>query len=248
MRGGDEGCCRRRGSRRPARASLAAARAPSPRPCRARSGGRRRRGCVWPMRCARSIACASTAGFHQGSSRKTYSAAVRFRPSAAGLEADQEQPAVRVGLEALDPRLRGRASGRRGTRRRCLAASSAARTIASKLVNCEKTSALCPSSSDLVRAAASSTSSFALGSAARVVVDQARVAGRLAQAQQRLEDLDLRLRRAPRARSRAEQRCAVVVAQLVVELALLRLQLAVDRLLGLRAAAPARPAPWCGAG
>src|ERR1017187_3043252 len=32
------------------------------------------------MRCARSTACASTAGFHHGSSRKTYWAEVRFRP------------------------------------------------------------------------------------------------------------------------------------------------------------------------
>lgn len=32
------------------------------------------------MRWVRSIACASTAGFHQGSSRNTYSAAVRFNP------------------------------------------------------------------------------------------------------------------------------------------------------------------------
>ena len=32
------------------------------------------------MRCARSAAWSSTAGFHQGSSRKTWSAAVRFRP------------------------------------------------------------------------------------------------------------------------------------------------------------------------
>src|SRR5271169_356508 len=34
-----------------------------------------------PMRCVRSTACASTAGFHQGSRMNTYSAAVRFSPT-----------------------------------------------------------------------------------------------------------------------------------------------------------------------
>src|SRR5215472_6931963 len=34
----------------------------------------------WPIRCARSAAWSSTAGFHQGSSRNTWSAWVRFKP------------------------------------------------------------------------------------------------------------------------------------------------------------------------
>src|SRR4051812_34443690 len=56
--------------------------------------------------------------------------------------------------------------------------------------------------------------------------------GRLPQAQQRLEDLDLRLPD-PVARDAPEQRVPVVLAQLVVELALGGFQVAVDRLFGL---------------
>ena len=48
----------------------------------------------------------------------------QVQAQAAGLEADQEQPAVRVVLEPLDARLRGRASCRRGTRRRRRRSSS----------------------------------------------------------------------------------------------------------------------------
>mmetsp|Transcript_81526 Transcript_81526/g.253110 ORF Transcript_81526/g.253110 Transcript_81526/m.253110 type:complete len:204 (+) Transcript_81526:138-749(+) len=36
---------------------------------------------VWPMRCARWMAWSSHAGFHQGSSKKTWLATWRFRPS-----------------------------------------------------------------------------------------------------------------------------------------------------------------------
>ena len=80
-----------------------------------------------------------------------------------------------------------------------------------------------------------------------LLVDQARMAGRLAQTQQGLEHLDLGAVHADRL-DRLEQRLAVVLAQLVVELALFGLQLAVERLLGLSRAGPWRPAPWCGAG
>ena len=110
----------------------------------------------------------------------------------AGLEADQEERAVGVGLEALDARLRGRGSGRRGTRRRCPRASRRSRTMVRRLVNCEKTSALCPSAIDLGELRGMSASSLALRSAARFGIDQAGVAGRLAQAQQRLQHVDLR--------------------------------------------------------
>ena len=41
----------------------------------------------------------------------------QVQAEAAGLEADQEQPAVGIVLEPLDASPRGRASGRRGTRR-----------------------------------------------------------------------------------------------------------------------------------
>ena len=61
------------------------------------------------MRWARSIACASTAGFHHGIEQEDVVGRRQVQAQAAGLEADQEQLAVRVVLEALDPRLRGRA-------------------------------------------------------------------------------------------------------------------------------------------
>ena len=70
----------------------------------------------------------------------------QVQAQAAGLEADQEDRAVGVGLEPLDLRRRGCGSGRRGIRRRCFSWSSRSRTIARKLVNCEKTRTLCPSS------------------------------------------------------------------------------------------------------
>merc|ERR1712124_228085 len=40
---------------------------------------------AWPMRCARWIACISTAGFHHGSSRYTRDASCRFKPSPPAL-------------------------------------------------------------------------------------------------------------------------------------------------------------------
>ena len=58
-------------------------------------------------------------------------------------------------------------------------------------MNCEKTSALCPSATTSANRG-TSTSSFADGIAAPRLVHQRRVARRLAQPQQRLEHLDLR--------------------------------------------------------
>ena len=63
-------------------------------------------------------------------------------------------------------------------------------------------------------------------------VDEARVAGGLAQAQQRFEDLDLAASE-PLLADALEQRAAVVAQELVVERALRPLELAEDRLLGL---------------
>src|SRR5438270_697570 len=89
------------------------------------------------MRCARSMAWASTAGFHQGSSRNTYSAAVRFSPS---------PPAFKLIRNNLQSGL----SWNRSTcsLRFCVfpsrysyatwSLSSCWRKIASKLVNCAK--------------------------------------------------------------------------------------------------------------
>ena len=55
------------------------------------------------MRCVRSIACISTAGFHHGSSRKTYSAAVRFSPTPPALRLIRKSGHAGVALEARDP-------------------------------------------------------------------------------------------------------------------------------------------------
>ena len=102
--------------------------------------------------------------------------------------------------------------------------------MASRLVNCEKTSALWPSSSTS-RSCSSSMSSLALLSCSAFGVDQAGMAGGLAQPQQRLQNLNLGLRQAF-ALNPLQQRVAVVLAQFVVELALGGLQLAIDGLLG----------------
>lgn len=40
-------------------------------------------GLFWPIRCTLSIACSSTAGFHQGSIRNTLLAATKLRPTPA---------------------------------------------------------------------------------------------------------------------------------------------------------------------
>ena len=122
----------------------------------------------------------------------------------AGLEADQEQPARRVVWKRLTARCPVARAHRRGIRRRCPSASSRVCTIARKLVNCEKTRALWPLLDQPRRAAATSASSLALAQPRALAVDQAGVARRLAQAQQRLEHLDLRSGQAlarPRARA-----------------------------------------------
>ena len=103
--------------------------------------------------------------------------------------------------------------------------------MASRLVNCENTSALWPSSSTS-RSCSSSASSLALASPLRFGSSRPGMAGGLAQPQQRFQHLDLGLRQAL-GLDPLEQRIAVVLAQLVVELALRGLQLAVDGLLGL---------------
>ena len=72
---------------------------------------------------------------------------------------------------------------------------------------------------------------MALGSPARLGVDQAGVAGGLAEPQQGLEDLDLGP--VQLGRVLAQEGVAVVGPQLVVELPLRRLQVAVEGLLGL---------------
>ena len=156
----------------------------------------------------------------------------QVQAEAAGLEADQEERAVGVGLEALDRARRGCGCGRRGTRRRCPRWSRRSRTIARKLVNCEKTRTLCPSSTHLGELRQEHVE-LGAGLAGAARVDQAGVAGGLAEPQERLEDLDLGLGSARGVLDARSERLAVVVAQLVVELALRGLQVAVEGLLGL---------------
>ena len=123
--------------------------------------------------------------------------------------------------------------------------SSRSRTIARKLVNCEKTRTLCPSSTTSA-IEGRSMSSLALGSAARLGVDQAGVAGGLAEPQQRLEDLDLGP--VQLGGVLAQQGVAVVGPQLVVAAPLLGLHVAVERLLGLLGQVLDDLLPWCGGG
>jgi hypothetical protein len=76
------------------------------------------------MRWARSMAWASTAGFHHGSSRKTYSAAVRFRPRPPALRLIRNSgQSGSSGSARRAPA--GRACGRRGTRREPASSSRA---------------------------------------------------------------------------------------------------------------------------
>ena len=62
-------------------------------------------------------------------------------------------------------------------------------------------------------------------------IDQARMAGRLAQAQQRFEHLELHLAHAV-TMSVFQQSRAVIVAQLIIEFSIPRLEIAINRLLG----------------
>ena len=137
----------------------------------------------------------------------------QVQAEAAGLEADQEDRAVGVVLEPLDP-----AGAVAGAAVEVLVgdaspASSRSRTIARKLVNWEKTRTLCPSSTTSA-ICGRSMSSLALGSPAQLGVDQAGVAGGLAEPQERLEDLDLRP--VQLGGVLAQERVAVVLPQLVV--------------------------------
>ena len=92
-----------------------------------------------------------------------------------------------------------------------------------------------------------SASNFADGAGRAARIDEPRMARRLTQPEQRLEDLHLRLLK-PVALNAAQQRGAVVIAQLVVQLALRALQLAPDRQLGCATAVPGRPALSSAAG
>ena len=99
-------------------------------------------------------------------------------------------------------------------------------------MNCEKTSALCPSSTTSIRRGIS-TSNFADGAIRAPLVDEADVAGRLPQTQQCLEHVDLGLAETV-PRHPLQQRRAVERPQLVVRGALRLIELAVDRLFGAR--------------
>ena len=132
----------RRARPRRARACAPAARACAPRRCRWRPAGRPSPGASWPMRCARSAAWSSTAGFHHGSRRNTWSAAVRLRPVPPALQRDEQhrRAALAPGSASTTRGAIARAS-RRGARtamlgvaqlaaRRGRAATSTARTRA----------------------------------------------------------------------------------------------------------------------
>jgi len=105
-----------------------------------------------------------------------------------------------------------------------------------KLVNCEKTSTLCPRRGSPAIAAGGDRAWPRLAEAAGV--EEPGVAGRLAQAQEGFEDQDLRAPE-PLLADAAAERGAVVVAHLVVELALLGLGR--SKILVLRS--PPAPAP-----
>ena len=113
-------------------------------------------------------------------------------------------------------------------------------------MNCEKTSALWPSSTISTRRG-TSASSFALGPVRLPRVDEARVAGGLPHPQERLEHLHLRAGEAL-ALDAVEERRAVVVAQLVAQGLLLGLEVAPQRLLRLRGQVLRHLVPSCAGG
>ena len=94
-------------------------------------------GLVWPMRCARSVACACAAGFHHGIVVDHGVGAGQVEPGAARLEADQEH----VGAAAAGTRRS--ASGDPGVLPVSVTwpmprASSASEIRPSMRANCEK--------------------------------------------------------------------------------------------------------------
>ena len=115
----------------------------------------------------------------------------QVQAEAAGLEADQEDRAFRGRSGTARPARRGCGCGRRGTRSGGLSWSSRSRTSARKLVNCEKTRTLCPSSTTSL-IWGRSMSSLALGSAARVGSIRPGWQAAWRSRSKRFEDLDLR--------------------------------------------------------
>ena len=175
------------------------------------------------------MACASTAGFHHGSSRNTYSAAVRLSPSPPALRLMRNSGHAGIRLEPLDAR--GAIAGASvevlvGHAER-VETRAEQREEARELREDER---LVPFVDHLAEPRDQHVElRRRLVRAGRI--DQPAVAGGLPQAQQRLEDLHLRPVDAV-ARHAREQRLAVVRAQLVVVPALRPFELALQRLLG----------------
>mmetsp|Transcript_80657 Transcript_80657/g.214126 ORF Transcript_80657/g.214126 Transcript_80657/m.214126 type:complete len:269 (-) Transcript_80657:372-1178(-) len=102
---------------------------------------------VCPMRCARWMACNSHAGFHQGSSMKTWLAICRFRPSPPAFR--EMRMIFRVGSVLKATRASSRACmvmPPRKTTQEMPALFSRNSTSSSMAPNCEKTRPLAPGS------------------------------------------------------------------------------------------------------
>ena len=110
------------------------------------------------MRCARSAAWASTAGFHHGIAQEDVVGGGQVQARAARLQRHQHHRRPVVGLEARDDAARGRACSVEA-RERQLGARQRRLDQVEQAVHCENTSALCPSAA-AVSSASSSASTF----------------------------------------------------------------------------------------
>ena len=103
-------------------------------------------GLRWPTRCTRSVACCSTAGFHQRSKWKTWFAAGRLRPRPPALIeiTSTDGPSGRSRTPRAALRAAARSAGRGRSRPRVPSRSCRCGTSRSKPGYCVKTSALSP--------------------------------------------------------------------------------------------------------
>ena len=219
------------GSRRRDRACSAAARRSSPRRSRSRAAGTRRRAATGRSGGRDRSPAPRPRGSTTGSSRNTYSAAVRFSPRPPAFRLIRNRPHRRIGLKPVHRRLpilrppvevlvddAGLVEARAQQREQ-----------AGELREDQRLVPFLPHFGELRQQRVELRGRHVLVPR----IDQPGMARRLAQAQQRLEHVHLRLLQ-PVARDAPEQRRPIVVPQLVVQLALHPTQIAVQRQLGAR--------------
>ena len=173
------------------------------------------------MRWARSIGLRFDGRVPPGIEQKHVLGGGQVQAQAAGLQADQEQLTVGIVLEPLDPRLAVARLAVEIFVGDLLAASSRLAHDRQQAGELRKHQRLVSFLEHLLELRQQRIE-LGAGFLDAALVDQPGMAGRLPQAQQRFEHLDLRLARGRRLRSFFSSARAIVIAQLVVELALRR--------------------------